>query len=264
MAELCLTMVLILDPQAASMHAAAAAASERPCTRVLTLTGKPEADRALVGSVPERVTMVSHGPAAAAAAVSRWPNREMTIGGIGPANAPFFKAPHRRVLSTTPSAAEALAMAVKLLPARTTWCLPQDANMARDRLDAARKVLALRGVTLIGYQGSAPAGCHGLVAWFEGPAATPAGLERLVRAGESMRLPVLGFDPRLLDQGVDLAVGAQLSEYLSVLLGGGDLESGRLLYIEPSQAKRKGLSWPGTWPAVPLMLKPRQRPAGAP
>ena len=110
--------------------------------------------------------MVSYGPAAAAAAVSLAEPR-MTIGGIGPANAPFFKAPHRRVLSTTPSAAEALAMAVKLLPARTTWCLPQDANMARIGWTPG-KCWRYR-VTLIGYQGSAPAGCHGLVAWFEGP-----------------------------------------------------------------------------------------------
>ena len=252
-------MVLLLDPQAASTHAAAAAASARPCTKVLTITGKPEADRALVGSVPQRVMMVTYGPAAAAAAVARWPNREMTIGGVGPAHAPFFKAAHRRILSTTPTAAEALVMAVSLLPARTTWCLPQDPAMARDRLDRARQTLARRGVSLIGYQGKAPAGCHGLVAWFEGPASTPPGLEELVRAGEAMRLPVLGFDPRLLDQGVDLAVGVQMPGYFSVLLGGGDLNHHRLLYIEPSQAQRKGLTWPAAWPAIPMMLKPRQK-----
>jgi len=257
--ELCLTMVLVLDPQAASTHAAAAAASARPCTKVLTLTGKPEADRALVGSVPQRVMMVSYGPAAAAAAVARWPNREMTIGGIGPANVPFFKAPHRRILSTTPSASEALEMTVKLLPSRTTWCLPQDANMARDRLDQARQRLARRGVNLIGYNGNPPRGCHGLVAWFEGPAATPNGLEALVRAGETLRLPVLGFDPRLLDQGVDLAVGVQMPGYFSVLLGGGELGAQRLLYVEPNYAQRKGLAWPGSWPSIPLQLRPRQR-----
>ena len=146
-------------------------------------------------------------------------------------------------------------MAVKLLPARTTWCLPQDANMARDRLDAARKVLALRGVTLIGYQGSAPAGCHGLVAWFEGPAATPAGLERLVRAGESMRLPVLGFDPRLLDQGVDLAVGAcsrSISRSCSVVATWSPAA-----FCTSSRVRRSARACPGLERGpVPLMLKP--------
>ena len=176
MAELCLTMVLILDPQAASMHAAAAAASARPCTRVLTLTGKPEADRALVGSGPERVTMVSYGPAAAAAAVSRWPNRERTIGGIGPANA-LFKAPiggprrHRAPLRRS---------AVKLLPARTTPACRKTPTWRAIGWTPPGKCWRYAG-DAHRLSGQAPAGCHGLVAWFEGPAATPAGLAARAR-----------------------------------------------------------------------------------
>ena len=150
-------------------------------------------------------------------------------------------------------------MTVRVLPAYTTWCLPQDASMARDRLDRARQRLARRGVNLVGYDRKPPRGCQGLVAWFEGPAATPNGLQTLVRTGESMRLPVLGFDPRLLDQGVDLAVGVQMPGYFSVLLGGGDLRDHRLLYVEPTTARRKGLAWPGAWPEVPLQLRPRRR-----
>jgi hypothetical protein len=258
MTELCLSLVLVLDPQAAATHAIAAAAAARPCTKVVTLTGKPEADRALVGSVPERVLMVAYGPAAAAAAVGRWPNRELTIGGVGPANAPFFKAAHRRVLSTAPSPEKALGMAVKLLPSRSIWCLPKDVKMARDRLDLARNRLARRGVTLLAYDSKPPAGCQGLVAWFEGPAATPDGLQTLVRTGEALRLPVLGFDTRLLDQGVDLAVGVQMPGYFSVLLGGGELRNHWILHIDPVAARRKGLIWPAAWPNMALQLHPRK------
>ena len=262
MNEICLTLVLVLDPQAAATHAMAAAASARPCTKVLTLTGKPDADRSLVGSVAERIMMVAYGPAAAAAVVGRWPSRELTIGGVGPANAPYFEAPHRRILSTAPSAQEALSMAVKFLPQRTTWCLPQDASMARDRLDKARQALARSGVTLIDYAKQPPQGCSGLLAWFEGPAATPEGLQALVRMGEAMRLPVMGFDPRLLEEGVDLAVGVQLPGYFSVLLKGGQLRDHWVLYVEPKAAQRKGLTWPSSWPQLPVQLKPR-RAAGA-
>ena len=154
-------------------------------------------------------------------------------------------------------------MTVRVLPAYTTWCLPQDASMARDRLDQARQALARKGITLVGYDKTPPRGCQGLVAWFEGPAATPNGLQSLVRTGEAMRLPVLGFDPRLLDQGVDLAVGVQMPGYFGVLLGGGNLRDHRLLYVEPSTARRKGLAWPAAWPDVPMQLRPRRR-AGSP
>ena len=260
MSQLCLTLVLVLDPQAASTQAVAAAASARACTRVLTLTGKAEADRASVGSVPARIPMLAYGPAAAAAAVARWPNRELTIGGIGPANAPFFAAPHRRVLAMAPGAVGALSMAVKLLPSRNTWCMPEDASMAQDRVDQARQALARRGISLIGYRDNPPAGCSGLVAWYEGPASTPAGLEKLVRAGESLRLPVLGFDPRLLAEGVDLAVGVDLAGYFSVLLKGGELASHEALHVNPNSARRKGLAWPQTWPQVPLRLVQPRRP----
>jgi hypothetical protein len=263
MSELCLTLVLVLDPQAAFTHAAAAAASARPCTRVLNLTGKPEADRALVGSIPQPVRIVAYGPAAAAAVVGRWPDREVTIGGIGPANVPYFSSPNRRIVPNAPSAEAALSLAVRLLPGRINWCLPQDQAMVRDRLDRARQNLARSGITMIGYRAKPPAGCQGLIAWFEGPAATASGLQSLVRAGESMRLPVLGFDPRLLDEGVDLAVGAQLPGYFTVLLSGGTMDGRWLLYVDPASARRKGLSWPGSWPQLPLQLVPKRK-ASAP
>jgi hypothetical protein len=259
MVELCLTLVLVLDSKAPDAPAVAAATSARPCTRVLRLTDEPEADRALVGSVPRQARLIAYGPAAAAAAVARWPDREMTIGGVGPATAPLFEADHRRVLALSPGGAAALRLAVRLLPKRATWCTPTASDMAMDRLDRARFSLAQDGISLLAYTGATPRGCQGLVAWFEGPAATSNGFSKLARVSEQLELPLLGFSPGLLGKGADLAVGVGLLGYFSRLLDGGDRSDEWLLWVDPSAAARKRLAWPSTWPSLPLRLKPRVR-----
>ena len=256
MLELCVSLVLVLDPAAPFAAAATAAAKERPCTKVITLTGSAEADRAQVGSVKDQAVIVAYGPAAAVAVVTRWPDRSVTLGGLGAANAALFEAPHRRVLPFSPEGHVALALANRLLPSRQVWCVPVSPDMARDRVERSRLAVRQVGMTLVPYLDGPPAGCQGLVAWYEGPATTAEGFQALLQHAHRLKLPVLAFSPELLGQGTELAVGVQLGSYLSHLLEGGTSEEDWLLWVDPVAAVRKNLAWPETWPNVPVRIQP--------
>ncbi|MBM66736.1 MAG: hypothetical protein CMH55_10925 [Myxococcales bacterium] len=256
MLELCVSLVLVLDPAAPFAAAATAAAKSRPCTKVLTITGSAEADRAQVGGVKEQAVLVAYGPAAAVAVVTRWPDRSVTLGGLGPANSVLFEAPHRRVLPLSPEGHVAIALANRLLPSRKVWCVPVSPDMARDRVERSRSALRQAGMSLVPYRDAPPAGCEGLVAWYEGPATTADGFQTLLQQAHRLKLPVLAFSPELLGQGTELAVGVQLGLYLGHLLDGGSVQEDWLLWVDPVGAARKGLAWPKTWPNVPVRIQP--------
>lgn len=256
MLELCVSLVLVLDPGAPHAAAAAAAAKARPCTRIISLTGNAEADRAQVGGVRNQALLVAYGPASAVAVVTRWPDRRVTLGGLGSANAALFEASHRRVLPLSPEGHIGIELAARLFPQRKVWCVPVSPDMARDRVDRSRLSLRQSGISLVTYRDSPPAGCHGLVAWYEGPATTAEGYQALLHQAHQQRLPVLAFSPELLGRGTELAVGVQLGDYLGHLLDGGSTREDWLLWVDPVAAARKGLAWPKNWPNIPLRIHP--------